>query len=107
MGNCGIGCKSAVTVRKREDLAHDLYVGNIGIHGSYAANMAVSRCDVLFAVGTRFNDRITGKTQQFAPDAKLVHIDIQPANISKNIAADLAVVADAKAAMNTTAVANS
>lgn len=80
--------------------AHDLYVGNIGIHGSYAANMAVSRCDVLFAVGTRFNDRITGKTQQFAPDAKLVHIDIEPANISKNIAADLAVVADAKAAIN-------
>lgn len=79
--------------------AHDLYVGNIGIHGSYAANMTVSKCDVLFAVGTRFNDRITGRTQQFAPGAKLVHIDIEPSNISKNIAADFAVVADAKAAI--------
>ena len=81
--------------------AHDLYVGNIGIHGSYAANMAVSRCDVLFAIGTRFNDRITGKTEQFAPDAAIVHVDIEPASISKTVAADLAIVADAKAAIRT------
>ena len=50
---------------------HDLYVGNIGIHGSYAANMAISECDVLFSIGTRFNDRITGKTEVFAPNAKM------------------------------------
>ncbi len=74
---------------------HELYVGNLGIHGSYAANLAVSNCDVLFSIGTRFNDRITGKTDEFAPAAKIVHIDIEPASISKNITADLAIVADA------------
>lgn len=54
---------------------HDLYIGNIGIHGSYAANTAVSQCDVLFSIGTRFNDRITGKIGEFAPHAlSLIHI---------------------------------
>jgi acetolactate synthase-1/2/3 large subunit len=80
---------------------HDLYVGNIGIHGSYAANMAVSECDVLFAIGTRFNDRITGKIEQFAPGAMLIHVDINPASISKNIAADVPIVADAKMVIRT------
>lgn len=80
--------------------AHDLYVGNIGIHGSYAANMAVSGCDVLFAIGTRFNDRITGRTDQFAANAAVVHVDIEAASISKNIAADVPIVADAKAAID-------
>lgn len=76
--------------------AHELYVGNIGIHGSYAANMAISRCDVLFAIGTRFNDRITGKTEQFAQDAVVIHADIDAASIGKNIAVDVSIVADAK-----------
>lgn len=52
--------------------ANSLYIGNIGIHGSYAANMAVSKCDVLFSIGTRFNDRITGRTEEFAPNAKII-----------------------------------
>ena len=55
---------------------HDLYIGNIGIHGSYAANTAISHCDVLFSIGTRFNDRITGKIGEFAPNAAIIHIDI-------------------------------
>lgn len=75
---------------------HDLYVGNIGIHGSYAANRAISRCDVLFAIGTRFNDRITGKTEAFARDAAIIHADIDAASISRNIAVDVPIVADAK-----------
>ena len=64
---------------------NNLYVGNIGIHGSYAANSAISNCDVLFSIGTRFNDRITGKTEEFAAEAKIIHIDIDTASISRNI----------------------
>ena len=75
---------------------HDLYVGNIGIHGSYAANTAISKCDVLFSIGTRFNDRITGKIEQFAPNAAIIHVDIDAASISRNIAVDVPIVADAK-----------
>lgn len=79
---------------------HDLYVGNIGIHGSYAANTAISKCDVLFSIGTRFNDRITGKIEQFAPDAAIIHVDIDAASISRNIAVDVPIVADAKMAIS-------
>mgnify|MGYP000297104963 CR=1 FL=1 len=55
---------------------HPLFIGNLGMHGAYAANMAVSECDLLFSIGTRFNDRITGKIHEFAPNAQIVHIDI-------------------------------
>lgn len=78
---------------------HELYVGNIGIHGSYAANTAISQCDVLFSIGTRFNDRITGQPQRFAPEATIIHVDIDPASISRNIAVDIPIVADAKNAI--------
>lgn len=74
---------------------HDLYVGNIGIHGTFAANSAISNCDVLFSIGTRFNDRITGKIEEFAPYAKVIHIDIDAASISRNIEVDIPIVADA------------
>lgn len=79
---------------------HRLYLGNIGIHGSYAADRAVNECDVLFSIGTRFNDRITGKISEFAPNAKIIHIDIDPASISKNVVVDIPIVADAKLAIN-------
>lgn len=79
---------------------HDLYVGNIGIHGSYAANTAVSNCDVLFSIGTRFNDRITGEISQFASHTTIIHVDIDPASISRNIAVDIPIVADAKKAIS-------
>ena len=78
---------------------NSLYVGNIGIHGSYAANSAISNCDVLFSIGTRFNDRITGKTDKFAVHAKIVHIDVDAASISRNIDVDIPIVADAKKAI--------
>lgn len=74
---------------------HPLFVGNIGMHGAYAANMAVSECDLLFSIGTRFNDRITGKLHAFAPLAQIVHIDIDTAAISRNIHVDIPIVADA------------
>ena len=78
---------------------HPLFIGNLGMHGAYAANMAVSECDLLFSIGTRFNDRITGKLHAFAPKAQIVHIDIDTASISKNIHVDVPIVADAKDAI--------
>jgi acetolactate synthase-1/2/3 large subunit len=78
---------------------HPLYIGNCGMHGKYAANMAVSQCDVLFSIGTRFNDRITGDLNEFAPNAKIVHIDVDTASISRNVVVDVPVVADAAVAL--------
>ena len=78
---------------------HELYIGNVGMHGCYAANHAISECDLLFSIGTRFNDRITGKIDEFAKNAKIVHIDIDAASISRNIQVDIPIVADAKEAM--------
>lgn len=79
---------------------HGLYVGNSGMHGKYAANLAVSHCDVLFSIGTRFNDRITGDLNEFAPNAKIVHIDIDAASISRNVVVDVPVVSDANLALD-------
>lgn len=78
---------------------HELYVGNCGMHGKYAANMAVSECDVLFSIGTRFNDRITGDLNEFAPKAKIIHIDVDTASISRNVVVDVPIVADASVAL--------
>lgn len=78
---------------------HPLYIGNLGMHGSYASNMAVSECDLLFSIGTRFNDRITGKLHEFAGNASIVHIDIDAAAISRNIKVDVPIVADAREAV--------
>ncbi len=79
--------------------SHALYVGNSGMHGKYAANKAVSECDVLFSIGARFNDRITGDLNEFAPKAKIVHIDVDTASISRNVVVDVPVVSDAKLAL--------
>jgi len=79
--------------------SHPLYIGNLGIHGSYAANMAVGECDVLFSIGVRFNDRVTGKVSEFAKNAVIIHIDIDSSSISKNITAHIPVASDAKKAI--------
>ncbi len=78
---------------------HPNYVGNIGMHGNYASNRAISECDVLFSIGTRFNDRITGKISEFAKNATIIHIDIDSSSISRNIKVNIPVVADAKNAL--------
>lgn len=78
---------------------HPLYIGNCGMHGKYVANIAVTECDVLFSIGTRFNDRITGDLNEFAPHAKIVHIDVDTASISRNVVVDVPVVSDAKTAL--------
>ena len=73
-----------------------LWLGMIGMHGTYRANMAVGECDLLISVGVRFDDRVTGKTDTFAPQAKIVHIDIDPTSIRKNIPVAIPVVGDCK-----------
>lgn len=78
---------------------HPMFVGNIGMYGNYASNKAVTECDVLFAIGTRFSDRITGKIEDFAPHAKIIHVDIDTASISRNIVVNVPIVADAKIAI--------
>ena len=78
-----------------------LALGMMGMHGNFWANLAVSNCDVLFAVGTRFNDRITGCLKKFACDAKIIHIDIDPCSIGKNVRVDVPIVGDAKNALGT------
>jgi acetolactate synthase-1/2/3 large subunit len=81
-----------------------LSLGMLGMHGTYYANMAVADCDLLIAVGARFDDRVTGKVDAFAPYAKIIHIDIDPTSISKNVQVDIPIVADCRhalTAMNT------
>jgi acetolactate synthase-1/2/3 large subunit len=73
-----------------------LWLGMLGMHGTYAANMAVTETDCLIAIGARFDDRVTGKTDEFAPKARIIHIDIDPTSISKNVKVDLPVVGDCK-----------
>lgn len=78
-----------------------LSLGMLGMHGNYWANFAVNDCDVLLAIGTRFNDRITGSLKKFAQDAKIIHIDIDPCSISKNVQVDVPIVGDAKLTLQT------
>ncbi len=73
-----------------------LYISMPGMHGSYAANMGMTECDLMIALGARFDDRVTGRLNAFAPHAKVIHVDIDPAEISKNRVADLPIVGDVK-----------
>ncbi|RCL03248.1 MAG: acetolactate synthase I/II/III large subunit [Candidatus Tokpelaia sp. JSC189] len=70
------------------------WLGMLGMHGTYEANMAMHDCDVMLAVGARFDDRITGRLDAFAPDAKIIHIDIDPSSINKNVHVDVPIVGD-------------
>jgi acetolactate synthase-1/2/3 large subunit len=76
--------------------SHTLCLGMLGMHGTYAANMAVAESDLLVALGVRFDDRVTGKLATFAPQASVIHVDIDPANIGKNVAPTLALTGDVK-----------
>ncbi|WP_374705796.1 biosynthetic-type acetolactate synthase large subunit [Paenibacillus sp. J45TS6] len=75
---------------------HELWMGMPGMHGTYTANHAIQQADLLICIGARFDDRVTGKLDGFAPKAKIVHIDIDPAEIGKNVAADIPIVGDVK-----------
>jgi len=76
---------------------HELYLGMLGMHGTKSANLAVQQCDLLIAVGARFDDRVTGKLNEFAPNAKVIHFDIDAAEINKRRYADVAIMGDLKA----------
>nr|WP_089684728.1 biosynthetic-type acetolactate synthase large subunit [Catalinimonas alkaloidigena] len=78
---------------------HELYVGYLGMHGNYGPNIKTNECDVLIAVGMRFDDRVTGDLSRYAKQAKLIHIEIDPAEIDKNVKTTVAINADAKAAL--------
>ncbi|MEO5365571.1 MAG: biosynthetic-type acetolactate synthase large subunit, partial [Magnetococcus sp. WYHC-3] len=71
-----------------------LFLGMLGMHGTYQANMAVSHCDLLIAIGARFDDRVTGKVSEFAPEAEIIHLDVDPTSISKNVEVDVPIVGD-------------
>ena len=72
------------------------FVGMLGMHGTYEANLAMHECDVLIAIGARFDDRVTGKLSEFCPYAKVIHIDIDPASIAKNVSVDIPIVGEVK-----------
>jgi acetolactate synthase-1/2/3 large subunit len=78
---------------------HALNLGMLGMHGTEYANFAITECDLLLAVGVRFDDRVTGKVSTFAPHAKIIHIDVDPAEIGKNKAVDVPIVGDARSVL--------
>ncbi|MBD1400952.1 biosynthetic-type acetolactate synthase large subunit [Pelovirga terrestris] len=73
---------------------HPLALGMLGMHGTFCANMAVTECDLLIAIGSRFDDRVTGRIDSFAEKAKIIHVDVDPTSIKKNVAVDLPIVGD-------------
>lgn len=75
---------------------HKQFVGMLGMHGTYEANMGMHQCDVLIAIGARFDDRVTGDLEKFCPYAKIVHIDVDPSSIAKNVPVDVPIVGDVK-----------
>ena len=78
---------------------HPLYTGMLGMHGNYGPNVKTNECDLLVAVGMRFDDRVTGDLTRYAPEARVIHIDIDPSEIDKNVPADVGIVADAGEAL--------
>ncbi|MBN2543254.1 biosynthetic-type acetolactate synthase large subunit, partial [bacterium] len=76
--------------------SHPLFLGMVGMHGTYAANMAVTDCDLIIGIGTRFDDRVTGKLDTFAPHAEIIHIDIDPGAIARNVPVKIPIVGDAR-----------
>lgn len=76
------------------------FIGMLGMHGTYEANMAMHECDVLFAVGARFDDRVTGDLEKFCPYARIVHVDVDPSSISKTVKVDVPIVGDVKLVMH-------
>src|SRR5262249_37703171 len=73
-----------------------LCLGMLGMHGGYWANMAISEADLIVAIGVRFDDRVTGALDKFAPNAKVIHVDVDPSSIHKNVRADVAILGDAR-----------
>ena len=96
------GIPAVETFMARGTLSHDdeLLISMLGMHGSYAANMAMSETDLVIGLGARFDDRVTGKISEFAKNADVIHVDIDPASISKLVNADYPIVGDVKNVVN-------
>ncbi|MDZ4838162.1 MAG: acetolactate synthase 2 catalytic subunit [Candidatus Melainabacteria bacterium] len=97
---CGIPCVTTLHGIGSIPGDHELCLGMLGMHGTKHANMAVQECDLLIAVGARFDDRVTGKLAEFAPHARVVHLDGDPFEVSKLRSADCGVIGDIKTALN-------
>ncbi len=93
------GFPAGVTDSDGRRRPNPLWLGMVGMHGTYQANMAISHADVIFGVGVRFDDRVTGKISEFAPKARIIHIDVDPSSISKNVDVDVPIVGDCKNAL--------
>nr|YP_009294127.1 acetohydroxyacid synthase large subunit [Hildenbrandia rubra]AOM67369.1 acetohydroxyacid synthase large subunit [Hildenbrandia rubra] len=96
VNNCQIPLTTTLMGKGILDEDHSLCLGMLGMHGTAYANYAVSECDLLIALGTRFDDRVTGKLKEFACNAQVIHVDIDPAEIGKNRVAQIAIVGDVK-----------
>ena len=99
VNKAGIPVATTLLGMSSMDADHPMFVGWPGMHGNYGANVLTNSCDVLIAIGMRFDDRITGDLSTYAKQAKIVHIEIDPAEVDKNVKADAPVVGDAKAAL--------
>ena len=96
----GIPCTSTLMGLGAFPASDPLFLGMLGMHGTYEANLAMYHCDVMVAVGARFDDRVTGRLDEFAPHSRKIHIDIDPSSINKNVVVDLPIVGDAGRALD-------
>lgn len=96
----GIPCASTIMGLSALETDHPLHMGMLGMHGNYAPNVLTNKCDVLIAVGMRFDDRVTGDLSRYAKQAKVIHLDIDPAEIGKNVPVDVAVLGDCKKSLH-------
>jgi acetolactate synthase-1/2/3 large subunit len=92
----GIPCTTTLLGLGAVDEKDDIALGMLGMHGTYYANHAVNESDLLIAIGARFDDRVTGKISEFIPHSKVIHIDIDPSSVSKNVDVDVPIVGDCK-----------
>ena len=97
-----VGIPSAWTIMGASAIptSHPLNIGMVGMHGNYAPNVLTNECDVLIAIGMRFDDRVTGKLDEYARQAKIIHFEIDPAEVDKNVKADVAVLGDSKESLS-------
>jgi acetolactate synthase-1/2/3 large subunit len=96
----GLGCFPATVADEKGRMRpNPFWLGMLGMHGTYQANMAISHADVILAVGVRFDDRVTGQISTFAPKARIIHVDVDPTSISKNVDVHVPIVGDCKSAI--------
>lgn len=96
----GIPCASTIMGLSALETNHSLHMGMLGMHGNYAPNVLTNECDVLIAVGMRFDDRVTGDLSRYAKQAKVIHLEIDPSEIGKNVPVDVAVLGDCKKSLD-------